>query len=365
MEMIDVLRSGVKQGASDVHLLIGRPPMIRRNGEVMEMMDFPAISAEDSKRLIYSVLYDEQKQRFEQDLELDCSFAVAELARFRMNVLLQMNGVECVIRVISSKIPTGEEIGLTPAVLEFAHLPRGLVLVTGATGAGKSTTLACLIETINDTRRQHILTIEDPIEFVYEPKRCVVRQREVGASTRSFHDALKHALRQDPDVILVGEMRDIETISLALTAAETGHLCFATLHTTDAAQTVDRIIDVFPPHQQQQVRVQLSTTLKGVVCQTLLPTADGTGRVAAREVMVVTPAIANLIREGKTHMIYSAIETGSKFGMVALDRAMADLVNTGLVSFDDGLAKSADPEKFRELTGRSSSGRGGSRAPVY
>jgi twitching motility protein PilT len=364
MEMIEILRAAVKQGASDVHLLVGRPPMTRVNGDMVELMGFEALTPEESKRIIYSILYDEQKQIFEEHLELDCSFAIPGLARFRVNVLLQMNGIDCVIRVISSRIPTPDEIKLSPAALEFANLPRGLVLVTGATGAGKSTTLACLIELINQARRQHILTIEDPIEFVYEPKRCVIRQREVGASTRSFQDALKHALRQDPDVLLIGEMRDIETISLALTAAETGHLCFATLHTTDAAQTVDRVIDVFPPHQQQQVRVQLSTVLKGVLCQTLLPTADGTGRAAAREIMVVTPAISNLIREGKTHMIYSAIDTGSKFGMVPLDRSMADLVNAGTVSFDDALAKSSDPDKLKDLTGRSA-GRGGPRNPVY
>ncbi|MBK6880773.1 MAG: type IV pilus twitching motility protein PilT [Elusimicrobia bacterium] len=365
MDMIDILRAAVKQGASDVHLLIGRPPFVRRNGEVMELNGFAAVTAEESKRLVYSLLYDEQKQRFEQDLELDCSVAIPGLARFRVNVLLQMNGIECVIRVVSSKIPTADEIKLPPTVVEFANLPRGLVLVTGATGAGKSTTLACLIELINDARRQHILTVEDPIEFVYESKRCILRQREVGASTRGFGQALKHALRQDPDVILIGEMRDLETISLALTAAETGHLCFATLHTTDAAQTVDRIIDVFPPHQQQQVRVQLSTVLKGVVCQTLLPTSDGTGRVAAREIMVVTPAIANLIRENKTHMIYQAIETGSKFGMIPLDRALADYVNDGTVSFDDAVAKSSDPDKLREMTGRSSGGSRSSRSAVY
>jgi twitching motility protein PilT len=364
MEMIEILRAAVKQGASDVHLLVGRPPMTRVNGDMVELMGFEVLTAEESKRIIYSILYDEQKQIFEENLELDCSFAIPGLARFRVNVLLQMNGIDCVIRVISSRIPTPDEIKLSPAALEFANLPRGLVLVTGATGAGKSTTLACLIELINQARRQHILTIEDPIEFVYEPKRCVIRQREVGASTRSFQEALKHSLRQDPDVLLVGEMRDLETISLALTAAETGHLCFATLHTTDAAQTVDRVIDVFPPHQQQQVRVQLSTVLKGVLCQTLLPTADGTGRAAAREIMVVTPAISNLIREGKTHMIYSAIDTGSKFGMVPLDRAMAELVNAGTVSFDDALAKSSDPDKLKELTGRSG-GRGGPRNPVY
>lgn len=365
MEMIDILRLAVKQGASDVHFLIDRPPMARVHGEVLEMPGMPALNAEETKRLIYSILYDEQKQRFEQNLELDCSFQIAGLARFRVNVLMQMKGIESVMRIISSKIPTPEDIKLEQAAIEFSALPRGLVLVTGATGAGKSTTLACMIEIINQNRRQHILTIEDPIEFTYEPKRCIIRQREVGQSTHSFHDALKHALRQDPDVILIGEMRDIETISLALTAAETGHLCFATLHTTDAAQTVDRIIDVFPSHQQQQVRVQLSTVLKGVVCQSLLPTADGAGRVAAREIMVMTPAISHLIREGKTHMIYSAIETGGKVGMIPLDRALADLVNRGAISFEDALAKSSDPDKLRDFTGRGKAASPGGRSPVY
>jgi twitching motility protein PilT len=349
MEFIDILRLAVKQGASDVHLVIGKPPMARVLGEMSELPGFEILTAEESKRLVYSILYEEQKQRFEEHLELDCSFEVAGLARFRVNVLMQRMGVEAVLRVISSKIPDPETLRLPPSVLEFARLPRGLVLVTGPTGSGKSTTLACLIDIINASRREHILTIEDPIEFVYESKKCVIRQREVGQSTKGFDQALKHALRQDPDVILVGEMRDLETISLAITAAETGHLCFGTLHTTDAAQTVDRIIDVFPPHQQQQVRVQLSTALKGVVCQTLLPRREGEGRVAAREVMVVTPAIANLIREGKSHMIYNAIETGAKFGMVPLDRALADLANDGLVRYEDAESKSSDPEKFRQL----------------
>jgi twitching motility protein PilT len=363
MEFIDILRAAVKQGASDIHLVISKAPIIRIHGDIMEMEGYPVLTAEESKRLIYSILYDEQKQKFEENLELDCSFAVTNLARFRVNVLMQRMGVECVLRVISSRIPDPETLRLPHSVLEFANLPRGLVLVTGPTGSGKTTTLACLIDMINSNRKQHILTIEDPIEFVYESKKCVLRQREVGQSTRTFAAALKHALRQDPDVILIGEMRDLETISLAISAAETGHLCFATLHTTDAAQTVDRIIDVFPPHQQQQVRVQLSTVLKGVVCQTLLPVRDGGGRIAAREVMIVTPAISNLIREGKTHMIYNAIETGNKFGMVPLDRSLADLVNDGLVSFDDAVAKSSDPEKFRGLTGRPS-GLAGAGAPA-
>jgi twitching motility protein PilT len=352
MEFVDVLRLAVKQGASDIHLVIGKPPMARVNGDILELPGFEVLTAEESKRMIYSILYDEQKQKFEEHLELDCSFAIANLARFRVNVLMQRTGVEAVLRIISSKIPDPETLRLAPTILEFANLPRGLVLVTGPTGSGKSTTLACLINIINSTRREHILTIEDPIEFVYEHQKCIVRQREVGQSTRSFNDALKHALRQDPDTILVGEMRDLETIGLAITAAETGHLCFGTLHTTDAAQTVDRIIDVFPPHQQQQVRVQLSTVLKGVVCQTLIPKLEGEGRIAAREIMVVTPAIANLIREGKSHMIYNAIETGGKFGMVPLDRNLADLVSDGMISFEEAVSKSSDPEKLRQLCGK-------------
>ncbi|HOW27138.1 MAG TPA: type IV pilus twitching motility protein PilT [Elusimicrobiota bacterium] len=360
MEFIDILRVAVQQGASDIHMVIGKPPMARIMGEMMEIPGFEVVSAEESKRLIYSILYDEQKQTFEEHLELDCSFAVSNLARFRVNVLMQRSGVEAVLRVISSKIPDPETLRIPPAVLEWANLPRGLVLVTGPTGSGKSTTLACLINIINATRKEHILTIEDPIEFVYEHQRCIVRQREIGQSTHNFQNALKHALRQDPDVILVGEMRDLETISLAITAAETGHLCFGTLHTTDAPQTVDRIIDVFPPHQQQQVRVQLATVLKGVVCQTLIPKYDGEGRVAAREVMVVTPAISNLIREGKTHMIYNAIETGGKLGMIPLDRALADLVQDGLIKAEDALAKASDPEKLRQLMGASSARAGSS-----
>jgi twitching motility protein PilT len=249
-----------------------------------------------------------------------------------------------VMRLIPSKVPNPKEIGLTEAILALTKLPRGLVLVTGPTGSGKSTTLASLIDIINQERKEHILTVEDPIEFVYEMKNCIVRQREVGSQTHSFLDALKHALRQDPDVILVGEMRDLETISLAISAAETGHLVFGTLHTQDAPQTIDRIVDVFPPHQQQQIRVQLSSTLKAVICQQLLPRAGGKGRVAAREVMIVTTAIANLIREGKTHQIYSAIETGMKFGMFTLDASLAELVKAKMVSLEDALSKATYPQ---------------------
>jgi twitching motility protein PilT len=347
MEMQEILKTAVQRDASDIHMVIGRPPMVRIRGRVSPLDEFPVLTAEESKRLIYAILNDEQRAHFEQAMELDCSFAIADISRFRVNVLLQKNGVEAVLRVISAKIPTPDALKLTPTILQFADLPRGLVLVTGPTGSGKSTTLACLLNLINQKREEHILTIEDPIEFVYESKKCIVRQREVGQQTHNFTAALKSALRQDPDIVLIGEMRDLETISAALTIAETGHLVFGTLHTVDAAQTVDRIIDVFPPHQQQQIRVQLSVTLKGVVSQTLIPRADGQGRVAARELMVVTPAIANLIREGKTHQVYSAIETGGKFGMISLDRALLQLVQEGSITIEEAISKAHNPEYIR------------------
>lgn len=353
MEMNEILKMAVQRGASDIHMVIGRSPVVRLRGSVTQLEEFPVVTAEESKRLIYSLLSTEQRSKFEENMELDCSFSLPGISRFRINVLLQKNGVEAVLRVISSKIPNPDELKLTQSILQFADLPRGLVLVTGPTGSGKSTTLACLLNLINQKREEHILTIEDPIEYVYESQKCIVRQRELGQQTKSFSAALKSALRQDPDVVLIGEMRDLETISAALTIAETGHLVFGTLHTTDAAQTIDRIIDVFPPHQQQQVRVMLSVTLRGVVSQILLPKSDGIGRVAAREVMVVTPAISNLIREGKSHQIYSAIMTGSKFGMINLDRALLMLVQDGQVTTEDAIAKAHDPEYIR--TG----GRGG------
>ncbi len=347
MEFIDILRKAVERGASDIHLVIGKPPMVRYNGAIIPLVEFPEVTAEESKRLIYSILYDDQKQRFEEKLELDCSFEVKDLSRFRINVFMQKNGVEAVLRVINSRIPLPETLRLPPSVIELTDIPRGLVLVTGPTGSGKTTTLACLIQLINEKFTHNILTIEDPIEFVYEPVSSIIRQREVGQSTHSFANALRSALREDPDVILVGEMRDLETIQLAITAAETGHLCFGTLHTTDAASTVDRMIDVFPPSQQQQIRVQLSSVLRGVVCQTLLPRCDEEGRIAAREIMVVTPAIANLIREGKSHMIKNSIETGAKFGMITLDKALIELVNGGMVTVEDACSKASDPEVVR------------------
>jgi twitching motility protein PilT len=347
MEIIDVLKAVVQKGASDLHLVIGMPPMIRQDGDLKPMTEFPVLTADDSKKLIYTLLSDEQKARFEKDWELDFSVAVNQISRFRTNVLMQKNGIEAVLRVIASKIPNPEELELPATITDLSNLPRGLVLVTGPTGSGKSTTLSCLINLINQNRKSHILTVEDPIEFVYENKNSVVRQREIGQQSHSFAAALKHALRQDPDVVMVGEMRDLETIGAALTMAETGHLVFATLHTTDAAQTVDRIIDVFPSHQQQQVRIQLASVLKAVVCQTLLPRLNSKGRVAAREIMIVTPAISNLIREGKTHQIYGAIDTGVRVGMISLDKALADLAKKGLISLEDAIAKANRPEMIR------------------
>jgi len=349
-DMVTILKTAVQRGSSDIHICVNKPPMMRLNGEMIPVAEgLPPLTAEEAKALIYSTLYDEQRAKFEKDWELDCSFAVTGVSRFRLNVLVARNGVEAVMRVIPSIIPTPEQLALPPSVVGFANIPKGLVLVTGPTGSGKSTTLAALIDQINNRAKKHILTVEDPIEFTYEPKMCVVRQREIGQHTRSFSNALRAALREDPNVILVGEMRDLETIQLTITAAETGHLTFATLHTQDAPSTVDRIIDVFPPHQQTQVRVQLAASLQGVVSQILLPRKDGKGRVAAREVMVMTPAIANLIREGKTHMIYSAIETGAKYGMIPMDRALSMLVIQNIISYEVAEAKAHDKEGLKKL----------------
>lgn len=347
MTIVEILKGVVHERGSDLHLVVGAPPMVRIDGEIKPLAGAPALSADDVKAVIFSILSEDQRARFERDWELDFSFAVDGVGRFRANILLQRQGVEAVVRVISAKIPPLEELQLPPVVHEAVNLTKGLVVVTGPTGAGKSTTLASLVDRINEKRRGHILTLEDPIEFVYESKNCIVRQREVGQHTRSFADGLKRALREDPDVVLIGEMRDLETIGAALTMAETGHLVLGTLHTTDAAQTVDRIIDVFPAHQQQQVRTQLASTLKLVVCQTLVPLRSGKGRVAAREILVVTPAVSNMIREGKTFQIYGAIDTGARAGMISMDRALADLVKKGVVNLNDAAAKASRPEALR------------------
>lgn len=344
MDIFTVLREAVQLGASDIHLVVGLPPMARITGQLIPLEAFPALAATDTKTLIYALLYDEQKQHFEEHLELDCSHAIPGFARFRINVLLHNNGVGAVLRVIGSRVPTVEEIELTPEMVALCHLPRGLVLVTGPTGSGKSTTLAAMIQQINMSYRHHILTIEDPVEFVYEPMYSVITQREVGRQTLTFNAALRSALRQDPDVVLVGELRDLETISLALTAAETGHLVFGTLHTTDATQTIDRIVDVFPPYQQQQIRVQLGSVLKGVICQNLIPRADGRGRVAARELLVTTPAVANLIREGKTHQLYNVIDTGARLGMISMDKSLSNLVRLGKITIEEAMPKAHDAD---------------------
>jgi twitching motility protein PilT len=339
MDIFSILSNAVNMGASDIHLVVKKPPMARVMGELVPLEGFNVLSSSDTKNLTYSLLYDEQKQQFEEHLELDCSHSIPNLARFRLNVHLHNDGVGAVLRVIGSRVPTPQEIELSEAMIALCNLPRGLVLVTGPTGSGKSTTLAAMVELINQNYRHHIITIEDPIEFVYEPKRSVITQREVGRQTHNFNAALRSAMRQDPDVILVGEMRDLETIQLALTAAETGHLVFGTLHTTDATQTVDRVVDVFPPYQQQQIRVQLGGVMKAVICQTLIPRADGMGRVAARELLITTPAVANLIREGKTHQIYNVIDTGAKLGMIPMDRALANLVKDRKIKIEEALPK--------------------------
>jgi twitching motility protein PilT len=350
--LAELLTGMLDAGASDLHLTAGAPALIRVNGELSPLRDCPALPPDLIQRLIYTVLTQRQRERFEQDLELDFAYAMPGAARFRVNVYRQRENVGAAFRRIPYEIKGLEELGIPTSVSTFAGLPRGMVLLTGPTGSGKSTTLAALIDLANRTRRDHIMTVEDPIEFLHRHKSCMVNQREVGEDTHSFANALKHVLRQDPDIILVGEMRDLETISVALTAAETGHLVFATLHTQDAAQTIDRVIDVFPPHQQQQVRAQLAGALQGVVCQTLCRTSDGRGRVVATEVMIATPAIRNLVREGKTHQVYSAMQAGAQHGMHTLDQHLAELVRTGRISYEHGLEKCHHVEDFNRLTGR-------------
>ena len=348
----DLLKEMMDKGASDLHITTGTPPVMRLHGQVVPA-GMQALTPAETKSLAYSILTEAQKQKFEEQLELDLSFGVKGLARFRANVFMDRGAVALAVRTIPYKILSFEELGLPRIVADLCERPKGLILVTGPTGSGKSTTLAALVDLANRTRKDHIMTVEDPIEFLHRHKSCLVNQREVGEDTHSFTTALKHVLRQDPDIILVGELRDLETISIALTAAETGHLVFATLHTQDAAQTIDRVIDVFPAHQQQQVRVQLAGALQGVVCQTLCKTAGGDGRVVATEVLVATPAIRNLIREGKTHQVYSAMQAGAQHGMHTMDQHLAELVRSGQIRFEDGLEKCHHVEDFNRLTGRS------------
>jgi len=347
-----VLTDMVEIGASDVHLTSGAAPTVRLSGSLKALDGYGAMAPEPLRRSLYSILTQKQREKFEQNLELDFSYSVRGLARFRVNIYQQRESIGAAFRVIPYEIKPLEELGVPPVVATFAGLPRGLVLVTGPTGSGKSTTLASIVDLANRTRAEHIMTVEDPIEFLHRHKKAIINQREVGQDTHSFANALKHVLRQDPDIILVGELRDLETISVALTAAETGHLVYATLHTQDAAQTIDRIIDVFPSHQQAQVRTQLAGAIQGVVCQTLCKKADGSGRVVATEVMIATSAVRNLIREGKTHQIYSAMQAGSQQGMHTLDQHLADLVKADRITYEVGLEKAHHVEDFNRLTGR-------------
>src|ERR671914_2923 len=336
----------LEKNCSDLHLTTGLPPMARLHGELWPIPGFRKLFPKDLQELVYAILTQKQREIFEERLELDVSYSLPGKARFRVNVFQQRDALGTVMRAIPFEIKSLDDLGLPQSVKEFANMRRGLVLVTGITGSGKSTTLTALLDIVNSTRSDHIMTVEDPIEFLHRHKRSIVNQREVGTDTYSFANALKHVLRQDPDVILVGEMRDLETISTALTAAETGHLVFATLHTQDAPQSIDRVIDVFPPHQQQQIRVQLAGTIAGVVSQQLVPTVDGKGRAAAVEVLFATPAVRNLVREGKTHQIYTSMQAGGKFGMQVMDQSLAELVKDGKITYDMGLERSHHVEEF-------------------
>lgn len=351
MDLAELLKHAVESGASDLHLSAGRPPMVRLSGKLLPSGYDTELGYEDTKALIYSILTDDQKAKFEEEHELDFSIGIPGISRFRVNVFMQRGCVSGVFRTIGESIPSCQDLGLSEVIQQLAMLPRGLVCVTGPTGCGKSTTLAAMINLVNQEKDAHIITIEDPIEFLHPHIRSTINQRELGSDTFSYPRALKAVLREDPNVILVGEMRDLETIAAALTLAETGHLVLSTLHTQDAAQTVDRIIDVFPPYQQEQIRVMLASTLKGVISQVLLPRADGQGRVAAREILVVTPAISALIREGKTHQIYSAIQTGASHGMCTMEKSLAELCQAGWITSEDALGKSNHPQELRPLLG--------------
>jgi twitching motility protein PilT len=345
MDISELLAFSVKNKASDLHLSSGLPPMIRVHGDVRRI-NLPPLEHSDVHGMIYDIMNDGQRKQYEEVLECDFSFAIPGLARFRVNAFNQDRGAAAVLRTIPSKVLTLEQLNTPKIFAELALRPRGLVLVTGPTGSGKSTTLAAMVNHLNETEYAHILTVEDPIEFVHESKKCLINQREVGPHTMSFNNALRSALREDPDAILVGELRDLETIRLALTAAETGHLVFGTLHTSSAAKTIDRIIDVFPAEEKEMVRAMLSESLQAVIAQTLLKTKDGTGRVAAHEIMLGTPAIRNLIREAKVAQMYSAIQTGSNMGMQTLDQNLTDLVRRNVISSATARGAAKTPENF-------------------
>ncbi len=346
MDISELLAFVVKNKASDLHLSAGLPPMIRVHGDVRRI-NLPALEHKDVHAMVYDIMNDGQRKFYEENLECDFSFSIPNLARFRVNAFVQQRGAGAVFRTIPSKVLSLEDLKAPKVFVDIANQPRGVVLVTGPTGSGKSTTLAAIINHINENEQGHILTVEDPIEFVHESKKCLINQREVGPHTLSFANALRSALREDPDIILVGEMRDLETIRLALTAAETGHLVFGTLHTSSAAKTIDRIIDVFPAEEKEMMRAMLSESLRAVISQSLLKTKDGSGRVAAHEIMVGTPAIRNLIRENKVAQMYSAIQTGAQLGMQTLDQNLQDLVKRNIVSVDEARNKAANKDTFR------------------
>ncbi|MCX8035675.1 MAG: type IV pilus twitching motility protein PilT [Candidatus Sumerlaeia bacterium] len=345
MTIQELLIEAKEQQASDLHLTVNAPPMLRIDGQ-LEPLDLPPLTPRDTQRLVYSILNDSQKQKFEMNWELDLSIEIGDVGRFRVNVHKQRGAVEAAFRIVNEEIRTIRQLGLPPIVEELARRDSGLVLVTGPTGSGKTTTLAAMINQINEERRCVIITIEDPIEYVHRNRRSIIKQREVTSDTKSFADALRHVLRQDPDVICVGEMRDLETIQTALTAAETGHLVLTTIHTPDAAQTVDRIVDVFPPHQQQQVRIQLAGTLQGIIAQQLLPVPGNRGRVVACEILIANVAVRKIIRSAKTEQITTLIQTSYEAGMITMDKSLKNLYQQGLITYDDALAKCRYPEAF-------------------
>src|ERR1700716_4471403 len=351
VDFADLLMEVVNRRASDLHLSSGAHPTVRVRGKLAPLDEYPKLSTSDTREIVYSIRTGDQRQRRETDWQLDFAYSIPGHARFRVNAYFQRGALGAAFRLIPYNLTSIDELGLPATVHDLTRKPRGFVLVTGPTGSGKSTSLAAMLDEINSTREEHIMTIEDPIEFLHGHKKCIVNQRELGSDAQSFSLALTAALRQDPDVILVGEMRDLETISTALTAAETGHLVFATLHTQDTAQTIDRIIDVCPAHQQGQVRVQLSVALQGIMTQQLLPNADGSGRVVATEVLVPTPAVRNLIREGKTHQIYSVLQTGSSVGMQTMDSSLATLVRAGKITRQLAEQRATSPEELRRLMG--------------
>ncbi|MBI5739374.1 MAG: type IV pilus twitching motility protein PilT [Nitrospirae bacterium] len=357
LTLYDLLKIMIDKGASDLHISTGTPPRIRVDGRLAPLEGEPLGSA-DTKALCYSILTDTQKHKFEENNELDLSFGMKGLSRFRANIFMQRGAVAGAFRMIPYNVRTFGELGLPAIISELTRKPRGLILVTGPTGCGKSSTLAAMIDKINKERQEHIITIEDPIEYLHSHRSCLINQREVNSDTASFKDALRYVLRQDPDIVLIGEMRDLETIEAALTVSETGHLTFASLHTNNAIQTINRVIDVFPAHQQEQIRVQLSFVLEGIISQQLIPKKGG-GRALAVEIFIPTPAIRNLIREDKTHQIYSMMQTGqAKFGMQTMNQSLFELYKKGLITHDDALAKATIPDELLNMMQRSSLGKG-------